>query len=186
MSFVTVLIGAIILIGLYTIATYNGLVGLKNRVKEAFSDIGVQQKRRHDLIPNLVETVKGYASHESKTLQHVTEARTKAIQAAQSGDAKTVAAAENALSSALKSVFAVAEQYPDLKANQNFLHLQQELVDAEDKIQAARRFFNQNVQLLKTKVEQFPSNMIANAFGFTADGFIEIDAGESAVPQVKF
>ena len=171
---------------MYVIATYNGLVSLRNRVKEAFSDIGVQQKRRHDLIPNLIETVKGYASHESKTLQGVTEARTKAIQAAQTGDAKGIAAAENALSSALKSVFAVAEQYPDLKANQNFLHLQQELVDAEDKIQAARRFYNQNVQLLKTKVEQFPSNMIAGMFGFSAEAFFAIDAAETAVPQVKF
>ncbi len=180
------LLAIVIVAALYVVGTYNGLVSLRNRVKEAFSDIGVQQKRRHDLIPNLIETVKGYASHESKTLQNVTEARTKAIQAAQTGNATGIAAAENALSSALKSVFAVAEQYPDLKANENFLHLQQELVDAEDKIQAARRFFNQNVQMLKTKVEQFPSNMIANMFGFTAEGFFTIDAGETAVPQVKF
>lgn len=181
-----IFIGIVAVIAVYAIAAYNGLVALRNRVKEALSDIGVQQKRRYDLIPNLIETVKGYAKHESGTFEKVTEARTKAIQAAQSGDPKGMAAAENVLSGALKSVFAVAEQYPDLKANQNFLHLQQELVDAEDKIQAARRFYNQNAQLFKTRVEQFPSNMIASMFGFSAEKFIEIEAGESAVPQVKF
>ncbi len=181
-----ILIGIVVLFVIWLIASYNGLVTLRNRVREAQSDIGVQQKRRWDLIPNLVETVKGYATHEKGVLEGVTEARTRAIAAGQSGDPRKSQAAENALSGALRSVFAVAESYPDLKANQNFLQLQQELVDAEDKIQAARRFYNQMVQELNTKVEQFPTNLIASRYGFAHGDFVQVDAGETAVPQVKF
>lgn len=186
MTIVYILIGLVAVMILYVIATYNSLVTLKNRVKEALSDIGVQQKRRHNLIPNLVETVKGYAKHESETLENVVQARSQAISANESGDLKKVAEAENALSSTLKSIFALAENYPDLKANENYMHLQQELVDAEDKIQAARRFFNTNVQKMVDKVEQFPSNVIAGMFNFEKPDFFEIDEQETVVPQVKF
>ena len=182
------LIVVLVLVGIvgYTVLTYNGLVSLRNRVKEALSDIGVQQKRRHNLIPNLVEAVKGYAQHESGTLQQVTEARTQAMQAGESGSLKDMQAAENMLSGALKSIFALSESYPDLKANQNFLQLQDELVDAEDKIQAARRFYNNNVQAFNTKTEQFPGNLIANSFKFEPYEFFEVDEAETAVPEVEF
>lgn len=181
-----VLIGIVAVVVLYVIVTFNAFVSLKNRVAEALSDIGVQQKRRWDLIPNLIQTVKGYAAHEEGVLMKVTEARTKAMSAGQSGDIHGMQAAENVLSGALKTVFALSESYPDLKANQNFLQLQQELVDAEDKIQAARRFYNQNVQALNTKIEQFPSNLVAGMAGATKQAFFEIDAGETAVPKVQF
>jgi LemA protein len=181
-----ILIGIVILAALIVMGIYNSLVSLRNRVQEGMSDIGVQQKRRWDLIPNLIETVKGYATHEKDVFTRVTEARTKAMTASQGGDMQASQAAENVLSGALKTVFALAEAYPDLKANQNFMHLQQELVDAEDKIQAARRFYNQMVQQLNTKVQQFPSNMIASMFGFKTETFFQIDATETAVPQVKF
>ncbi len=181
-----VLIGIVVLVVLFVVMSYNGLVTLRNRAKEGLSDIGVQQKRRWDLIPNLIETVKGYAAHENDVLMRVTEARTKAMSAGQSGNLKEMQGAENMLSGALKTVFALSESYPDLKANQNFMHLQQELVDAEDKIQAARRFYNQMVQQLNTKIEQFPSNIIANMFGFQKMDFFRIDAGETAVPKVQF
>ena len=181
-----VIIGVVVALAVYIIAIFNGLVSLRNRVKEATADIDVQQKRRHNLIPNLIETVKGYASHESETLQKVTEARTQAMAAGEGGDMKEMAAAENMLSSTLKSIFALSESYPDLKANENFLHLQQELVDAEDKIMAARRFFNSNVQSYNTKIEQFPSNIIASQFRFEPYDFYEIEEAEAAVPEVKF
>lgn len=181
-----VLVAIVVIIGLYFMGTYNGLVTLRNRMQEALSDIGVQQKRRWDLIPNLIETVKGYASHEKSVFEHVTEARTKAITAGQSGNLQQSQAAENALSGALKSVFAVAEAYPELKANQNFLQLQTELVDAEDKIQAARRFYNQMVQEMNTKIEQFPSNLIAKNTGFQKSEFFQIETTETAVPKVQF
>ncbi len=181
-----ILLGIVVLVGLYLMGAYNGLVTVRNRMKEALSDIGVQQKRRWDLIPNLIETVKGYAQHEKDVFQKVTDARTRAIAAGQSGNLKDSQAAESMLSGALKSVFAVAEAYPELKANQNFLHLQQELVDAEDKIQAARRFYNQMVQELNTKVEQFPTNLIASNFGFTKAEFFQVDSAETATPKVQF
>ena len=182
------LIVVLVLLGVvgFVVLTYNGLISLRNRVKEALSDIGVQQKRRHNLIPNLVETVKGYAEHEAGTLQQVTEARTAAMSAGEAGDLKGMQAAENMLSGALKSIFALSESYPDLKANQNFLQLQDELVDAEDKIQAARRFYNNNVQSFNTKVEQFPGNLIANAFKFEVYDFFEVEEEAQAVPEVKF
>lgn len=171
-------------VALWGILSYNRFVTLRNRVKEAFSDIDVQLKRRYDLIPNLVETMKGYASHERGVFEKVTEARTRAM-GAQSVHEK--AQAENMLSQTLKSLFAVSENYPDLKASTNFLELQRELRDAEDKIQAARRFYNTNVMALNTKVESTPSNFIAQAFGFKKEEFFEIDEeAQRMTPRVSF
>lgn len=158
-----IVLGAIVLIALWIIAIFNGLVTLKNRAKEALSDIDVQLKRRYDLIPNLVETVKGYATHERELFEKVTQARANAMSAQ---GMKEKAGAENMLSDTLKSLFAVSENYPDLKASTNFLELQRELSDTEDKIQAARRFYNTNVRDLNIKIESFPANMIAGFFGF--------------------
>ena len=180
--------GWILLIGvgvlvLWLVALYNGLITLKNRTDEAWSDIDVQLKRRYDLIPNLIESVKGYAAHEAGTFQKVTEARNAAM------GAKTMAEhtqAENALSQTLKSLFAVAEAYPELKASQNFLHLQEELTDTENKVQASRRFYNGNVRDFNTKLQVFPSNIIAGTLGFKARDFFEAEEGEKAVPEVKF
>lgn len=172
------------LIVLWLIFTFNRLIALRNRAKEAWSDIDVQLKRRYNLIPNLVEAVKGYAAHEKGVLEKVTEARTRAMGAKTT---KEHTEAENMLSSTLKSLFAVAENYPDLKASANFLELQRELRDAEDKIQAARRFYNTNVRDLNTKIEIFPANIVAGIFRFAKMDFFE--AKESAVrevPQVKF
>jgi LemA protein len=165
------------------ISIFNRLVTLRNRTKEAWADIDVQLKRRHDLIPNLVGTVKGYAVHEKEVFEKVTEARAKAISAqglAEKGQA------ENMLSGTLKSLFAVAESYPELKANQNFLELQRELTDTEDKIQAARRFYNGNVRDLNIQIETFPTNLIAGAFGFQKMEFFEIEEAEKEPVSVKF
>jgi LemA protein len=162
------------------VLTYNGFVSLVNRAKEAWSDIEVQMKRRYDLIPNLVDTVKGYAKHEQTAFENVTKARSQAMQA---GSIADHAAAENMLTGALKSLFAVAEAYPDLKANQNFLELQRELSDTENKIQAARRFYNQNVMSLNTGLEQFPGNVIGGMFRFEKREFFELEAGEEAAKQ---
>ncbi len=159
----------------FVVATYNKLVTLRNRVKEAWSDIDVQLKRRYNLIPNIVETVKGYATHEEKVLTQVTEARSNAINAT---NVQEQGAAENMLSGALKSLFAVAENYPDLKANENFMQLQNELVDTEDKIQASRRFYNGVVRDFNTKIEMFPSNIIAGMFKFEKSEFFEIEDEE--------
>lgn len=181
---ILVVIGAVVL---WLIATYNVLVKMKNRVKEAWSDIDVQLKRRYNLIPNLVETVKGYASHEDKVFNDVTEARSKAMAAEKSGNPQESAKAENMLAGTLKTLFAVAENYPELKADENFLELQRELSDTENKIQASRRFYNGNVRDFNTKQEQFPTNMIASMFGFKPAEFFEIeDEAEKAVPNVKF
>ncbi|MBO9532370.1 MAG: LemA family protein [Solirubrobacteraceae bacterium] len=166
------------------IAMYNGLINLRNRTDEAYSDIDTQLKRRHDLIPNLIETVKGYATHEREVLQNVTEARIGA-ESAQGPVAQ--AAAENALTGALGRLFAVAEAYPDLKANQNFLALQNELTDTEDKVQAARRFYNMQVRNLNTKVQSIPTNLIAGVANVTEREFFEIDdPAQREVPQVSF
>jgi LemA protein len=178
-----IILGALVLIALWAIMTYNGLITLKNRTDEAWSDIDVQLKRRYDLIPNLVETVKGYAGHESGTFEKVIQARNMAMGAKTIGEH---AEAENMLTQSLKSVFALAEAYPDLKANQNFLALQNELTDTENKIQAARRFYNGNVRDFNTKLQVFPTNLIGNMLGFTAREFFEIAEAEKAVPQVKF
>lgn len=168
------IVAVVVLIGLFFWATYNGLVKLNIRVDEAWSDITVQLKRRADLIPNLVESVKGYAAHEKGVFQAVTEARTAMLGATQKGPAET-AKAENQFEGALKGLFAVAEAYPQLKANENFLQLQNELVDTEDKIQASRRFYNGGVRDLNTKVKMFPANMIAGMLGFKEREFFEVE-----------
>lgn len=173
------------LLVLWAIFIYNSFVTLVNRTKEAWADIEVQLKRRYDLIPNLINTVKGYATHESGVFQKVTEARSQAMQANTPAEH---AASENMLTGALKSLFAVSEAYPDLKANQNFLELQRELSDTENKIQAARRFYNTNVRDLNIKMESFPSNMFAKVFGFAKMEFFDLaddDAAQQPV-EVKF
>jgi len=170
-----VVIGLVVF-GLYAVMVYNSLVRLRNATKEAWSDIEVQLKRRYDLIPNLINTVKGYMKHESGTLQKIVEARTAAMNAV--GEMKEMSKVEGTLSSALKSVFALAENYPELKANTNFLELQRELRDTEDKIQSARRFYNGNVLAFNTKTEQFPSNIVAAMFHFEAKDFFELEESE--------
>lgn len=184
---VWIILGVIILVAILLWAIYNSLITLKIRVDEAWSDITVQLKRRLDLIPNLVETVKGYAKHESGVFTAVTQARANALNAQ---GVKETAAAENQFEGALKSLFAVAEAYPDLKASQNFIELQQELVDTEDKIQASRRFYNGGVRDLNTKIQTFPSNFIAGMFGFKNRDFFELDEAEQKVAEkpveVKF
>ena len=180
----TIFIVALALLFFFVIYLYNRLVGLRVRVKEAWSDIEVQLKRRHNLIPNLVETVKGYAGHEKGVFEKVTEARAKALNAQ---TPKELGAAENMLTGALKSLFAVAEAYPDLKASSNFVELQRELTDTEDKIQAARRFYNANVRDYNTAIALFPANMMAQMFGFKASEFFEVEEEEvRSVPVVKF
>ena len=169
-----ILIGVIVVLGLVVWTVYNGLVTLNVRVEEAWSDITVQLKRRADLIPNLVESVKGYAAHEKQVFQDVTEARSNVVNATEKGPKET-AQAENQFEQALKSLFAVAEAYPDLKASDNFQQLSSELVDTEDKIQASRRFYNGGVRDLNTKVQQFPSNVIAGMFGFKNKEFFEVE-----------
>jgi len=179
-----IILGVVAVLILWIIAIFNGLIKLRTRSNEASSDIDVQLKRRHDLIPNLIETVKGYASHEEGVFTKVTEARTSAMNA-QGMEGK--AQAENALSGTLKTLFAVAENYPDLKANANFLELQRELSDTENKIQAARRFYNGNIRDLNIKIQSVPSNIIAGMFGFKKQDFFELeDEKEKAVPEVKF
>lgn len=172
MFVIWIVIAVIVVVVLGAILTYNGLVQSKNRTDEAWSDINVQLKRRYDLIPNLVNTVKGYAAHESKVFNDVTAARSAAMGASSVGDK---AKAENQLAGTLKSLFAVSEAYPDLKANQNFQELQQELVDTEDKIQAARRFYNGNVRDYNTKLQVFPTNIFAGLMGFSARQFFEAE-----------
>ena len=177
MNILYIVLGALALIGLWLVFVYNRFVALTNRTEEAWSDIEVQLKRRYDLIPNLVETVKGYMQHEAGTLQKVTEARTKAMGAQTTAEH---AEAENMLTGALKSLFAVAESYPDLKANTNFIELQRELTDTENKIQAARRFYNSVVQDLQNALEQFPTNVIGNMFSFKTREFFALSEGEQA------
>jgi LemA protein len=185
MTALWIVIGIVVILGLFLWATYNGLVKLNVRVDEAWSDITVQLKRRLDLIPNLVNSVKGYAAHESSVFENVTEARANALNAQ---GVKETAAAENQFEGALKSLFAVAEAYPDLKANQNFLELQQELVDTEDKIQAARRFYNGGVRDLNTKIQVFPNNVFASSLGFKKREFFEVEdmAAVNKPVEVKF
>ncbi len=182
-----IIIGIVVIVILFLWVAYNSLVTLKIRVDEAWSDITVQLKRRLDLIPNLVETVKGYAKHEQGVFEKVTEARSSVMNAK---DVKSTAAAENQFEGALKSLFAVTEAYPDLKANQSYVELQQELVDTEDKIQASRRFYNGGVRELNTKIQKFPSNVIANMFGFKNRDFYELDDSEQKIAEkpvdVKF
>jgi LemA protein len=177
---VWIILAVVVLIGLFLWATYNGLVTLKVRVDEAWSDITVQLKRRADLIPNLVNSVKGYAKHESGVFEAVTEARANVVSAK---GVKATAEADNQLTGALKSLFAVSEAYPDLKANQNFIQLQNELVDTEDKIQASRRFYNGGVRDLNTKIQVFPNNVFAGMLGFTSREFFELDDAEAEVAE---
>jgi LemA protein len=184
---VWIILAIVVVIVLFLWVAYNSLITLKIRVDEAWSDITVQLKRRLDLIPNLVETVKGYAKHESGVFEKVTAARANALNAQ---GVKETAAAENQFEGALKSLFAVAEAYPDLKASQNFIELQQELVDTEDKIQASRRFYNGGVRDLNTKIQTFPSNIIAGMFKFKNREFYQLDEAEQKVAEkpvdVKF
>ena len=178
-----IVLAVVAVVVVWIIAAFNSLVVLKNRAKEAWSDIDVQLKRRYDLIPNLVETVKGYATHERELFEKVTKARASAMSAQ---GAKEKAGAENMLSDTLKSLFAVSENYPDLKASTNFLELQRELSDTEDKIQASRRFYNTNVRDLSIKIETFPSNMIANLFGFKQMELFEAAGIEKEAVKVSF
>ena len=184
---VWIALGVVALAGIFIWVTYNSLVTLRIRVDEAWSDINVQLKRRLDLIPNLVETVKGYAKHESGVFEKVTEARAQVMNAK---GVKDTAAAENQFEGALKSLFAVAEAYPDLKANENFKELQNELVDTEDKIQASRRFYNSGVTGLNTKIQTFPANVVAAMFKFTNREFFDVDETEREAAEkpvdVKF
>jgi LemA protein len=175
-----IILAVVVSIVVWFAAIYNRFVTLTNRVKEAWSDIDVQFKRRYDLIPNLVETVKGYAAHEAGTLQKVTEMRTRAMNATSPADK---ADAENMLSGALKSLFAVSENYPNLKANENFLELQRQLEDTENKLQAARRFYNSVVQDLNTKLQSFPSNLVGSTFGFKPSDFFQLDQSDAAAKE---
>ena len=178
MMWLYIVLGLLVVLGIFLWVTYNSLVTLKVRVDEAWSDITVQLKRRADLIPNLVNSVKGYAQHESGVFEKVTEARSAVMNAQ---GVQETAEAENMLEGALKSLFAVAEAYPDLKADQNFAQLQQELVDTEDKIQAARRFYNGGVRDLNTKIGLFPNNIFAGMLGFKEREFFELSEAEQAV-----
>jgi LemA protein len=180
-----VIVLLVVIIGIYLIATYNSLVGLNVRVDEAWSDITVQLKRRADLIPNLIEAVKGYAAHEKAVFENVTKARAETLSAQGPADA---AVAENHMQAALKSIFAVAEAYPQLQANQNYLQLQGELVDTEDKIQASRRFYNGGVRELNTKIKVFPNTLFVRGLGFKEREFFEVDepAAIAEPPRVQF
>jgi LemA protein len=186
MGALIVLLIIIVVLGMLVVGAYNRLVALRQNVNEAFADIDVQLKQRQDLIPNLVETVKGYAAHERGTLDEVTQARAAAVGA---GTMEQRAQAENALTGALGRLMAVAESYPDLKANQNFLQLQGELADLENKIAAARRFFNNAVAEFNASIQRFPAVLIAGAFGFAARDFFDVGGDRQAMqsaPQVKF
>lgn len=182
MTISTIIFIILAFVVVWLILTYNRFVTLRNRTKEAWSDIDVQLKRRYDLIPNLIETVKGYAAHEKTVFENVTKARTAAMAAGQAGDPKKIGEAENFLSSTLKTLFAVAENYPTLQASANFLELQRDLRDTEDKIQAARRFYNSNVRDLNIMLESFPANIIAATFGFQKMNFFEI---EEKTPEAR-
>lgn len=173
-----ILIGVAVVALLWGVWAYNRFVTLENRVEEAWADIDVQLKRRYDLIPNLVDTVKGYAKHEKDTFERVTEMRAQAMQG--QGTAAEQAQQENMLTDALKSLFAVAENYPDLKANENFLELQRELTDTENKIQAARRFYNGNVRDMNTALETFPQNIVGNMFSYTQKEYFELEEESDA------
>lgn len=182
MNALYILLGIGVILGLWTASSYNGLIRGRNRVKEAWADIDVQLKRRYNLIPNLVEAVKGYMTHEREVFEKVTQARTQALNAKNINEHGQ---AENMLTGALKTLFAVSENYPDLKASENFLELQRELRDTEDKIQAARRFYNGNVRDYNTKTQSVPTNIIANSFGFHKEDFFELNESEEAREPVK-
>ena len=182
-----IVLAVIVLAAFFVVAMYNRLVTLRQRVREAWSDIDVQLKRRYDLIPNLVATVKGYATHESTVFQNVTQARANAIAAGATGTPEQRAQAENALTGALRSVFAVAENYPQLQAVQEFKDLSENLTATEDKIAFARRFYNGNVRDYNTSLQTFPTNLLAGMFGFTVEQYFELaDTGERETPKVSF
>jgi LemA protein len=176
----------LLLLGLYVVLTYNRLVRTRNQIDNAYSQIDVQLKRRYDLIPNLVETVKGYAAHEKSTFESVTNARANAINAQEGGSPAQQAQAENALSGALKSLFAVAEAYPDLKANQNFLNLQEELTSTEDRIAYARQFYNDSVLTYNTNIQTFPRSILAGMFNFDEREYFEGDPEATGPVKVEF
>ncbi len=181
------LIAIIVLLFLWIVFAYNGFVKLRNRAQEAWADIDVQLRRRYDLIPNLVETVKQYAAHEKSVFENVTKARANAMQAEKTRDPQKVGEAENMLTGTLKTLFAVSENYPQLRAAENFIELQKELTDTEDKIQASRRFYNTNVRNLNTKIESFPDKLIADLFNFKKMDFFEISEPAAREPvKVKF
>jgi LemA protein len=182
---IIVIVVIVVLVILFFVLAFNGAVRLRNRVDSAWSQISVQLQRRHDLIPNLLETVKGYAAHERQTLEAVTAARTSAVQAQQAGPAQQ-AQAENVLSGALRQLFALSENYPDLKANQNFLSLQEELTSTEDRIAYARQFYNDSVQKYNTKIQTFPTVIVAGMFNFSKREFFEAEEGSTEVPKVQF
>jgi len=182
---IVILVIVLLFVG-FLILSYNGLVRARNRVDNASSQIEVQQKRRYDLIPNLVETVKGYAAHERETLEAVTAARANAINAQQGGDVHAQAEAENVLTGTLKSLFAVAEAYPDLKANQNFLNLQEELTATEDRIAYSRQFFNDSVLSYNNAIQTFPRNVLAGMFNFEKREFFDAEPETGAAPSVQF
>jgi len=181
-----VLVVLVVLVVLYLIGAYNGLVKLKNRIDGAWSQIDVQLKRRYDLIPNLVETVKGYAAHEKETLERVIQARNAAMSVHDKAPLAEQAQAENQLTGALKSIFALSEAYPDLKANQNFLNLQEELTSTEDRVAYARQFYNDTVQTYNTKIESIPTNIIAGMFNFERREYFEAEEGETGPVKVQF
>ena len=183
MAATLIVLAVVVVVAVVSVLIYNGLVRRRNQVENAWSQIYVQLKRRYDLIPNLVETVKGYASHERGTLEAVTEARARAINAKGPADQ---ASAENALTGALKSLFAVAEAYPDLKANENFLNLQEELTSTEDRIAYARQFYNDAVLTYNNKIQAVPTVVLANAFNFEAREFFDAELGDTGPVQVQF
>ena len=185
MTAVIIILVIIVVAVLFFVFAYNGVVRLRNRVESAWSQISVQLQRRHDLIPNLIETVKGYAAHERQTLEAVVAARTGAVAAQQSGP-EAQAQAENVLTGALRQLFALSESYPDLKANQNFLSLQEELTATEDRVAYARQFYNDSVQKYNTKIQTFPTVIIAGMFNFTKREFFEAEQGSTEVPKVQF
>jgi LemA protein len=181
-----IVIGIVVLVLIWLVFTYNGLVTLRNRTQEAWSEIDVELKRRHDLIPNLVQTVQGYMGHERGTLEAVTNARAGAVAAGASGDPAKIGAAENMLTQSLRSLFAVSENYPDLKAIAAFTNLQEQLTATEDKIEFSRRFYNGNVRDYNIKLQTLPTSLIAGVLGFKAFGFFQADESDRAVPQVNF
>ena len=182
---IIIIVAIIVIVVLFFVFAFNGAVRLRNRVSSAWSQISVQLQRRHDLIPNLIETVKGYAAHESSTLEAVTAARTGAVQAQQAGPAQQ-AQAENVLSGALRQLFALSESYPDLKANQNFLNLQEELTSTEDRIAYARQFYNDSVLGYNNSIQSFPGNVLAGTFNFSKREYFEGDPAAEGPVQVQF
>lgn len=183
MTIIYIVLGIVAVLVLWVVASFNGFVAKRNQAKEAWADIDVQLKRRYDLIPNLINTVKGYAAHEAAAFENVSNARAAAMGVGATATPAQHAEAENMLSGALKSIFAIAEAYPDLKANQNFLQLQKELADTEDKIQASRRFYNQTVMALNTAIESFPGNVIAGSFKFVQMDLFELSEDQAAARE---